>query len=103
MTETQYARNEAYLRWRRANEHAVSHSLEELINELGSLEIIHDQYQEQFNAGTPSDVNLPSEATHAEIEAQLETISEWAMVCEEIGRYKEAIRITRRTGDRFTT
>ena len=103
MTETQYARNEAYLRWRRANEHAVSHSLEELINELGSLEIIHDQYQEQFNAGTPSDFNLPSEATHAEIEAQLETISEWAMVCEEIGRYNEAIWIARRTGDRFTT
>ncbi len=102
-TETQYARNEAYLRWRRANEHAVSHSFEELTNELGSLETIHDQYQEQFNSGTPSDVDLPAEATHDEIETQLETLSEWAMVCEEIGRYREAIRIVRRTGGRFTT
>lgn len=101
-TGTRYARNEAYVHWRRANELAVLHSLEELLDELASLETTHDQFQEQFNASAPSDVDLPSEATHAEIEAQLETLSEWATVREEMDRHKEAIRIARRTDDRFT-
>jgi len=101
-TGTRYARNEAYIHWRRANELAVSYSLEELLDELAGLETTHDQFQEQFNAATPSDVDLPPEATHAEIEAQQETLSEWATVREEIDRHKEAIRIARRTDDRLT-
>ena len=101
-TGARYARNEAYVHWRRANDLAVSHSLEELLDELASLETTHDQFQEQFNASAPSDVDLPPEATHAEIEAQLKTLSEWATVREEIDRHKEAIRIARRTDDRLT-
>ena len=101
-TGTRYARNEAYVHWRRANELAVSHSVEELLDELAGLETTYDQFQEQFNASAPPDVDLPPEATHAEIEAQLETLSEWATVREEIDRHKEAIRIARRTDDRLT-
>ena len=87
---------------RRANELTVSYSLEELLDELASLETTHDQSQEQFNASAPSDVDLPPEATHTKIEAQLETLSEWATVREEIDRHKETIRIARRTDDRLT-
>ena len=94
--------NDAYVHWRQANELAVSHTTEELLEELAALETTQEQYQERFDAATPSDVDLPTEATHADIEAQLETLSEWATVREAIDRHKEAIRIARRTDSRRT-
>lgn len=101
-TGTRYARNEAFVQWRRANERADSHTREELLNELASLETTADQFQAQFDAATPSDVDLPPDATHADIEAQRETLSEWATVREEIDRHKDAIRIMRQTDDQLT-
>jgi predicted ArsR family transcriptional regulator len=98
----QYVRNEAYVHWRRANELATSHTIEELLEELATFEARDEQYQEQFDAATPSDVDIPTEATHAELEAQLETLSEWATVREAIDRHKEAIRIARRSDSRLT-
>jgi hypothetical protein len=41
-TGTRYARNEAFVQWRRANERADSHTREELLNELASLETTAD-------------------------------------------------------------
>lgn len=96
-----YIRNEAYVHWRRGNELAQSHTIEELLEELAALEARDEQYREQFDAATPSDVDLPTEATHAELEAQLETLSAWATVREAIDRHKEAIRIVRRTDSRL--
>lgn len=101
-TGARYVRNEAYVHWRRANDLATSQTIEELIDELAALETTHEQYQEQFDAATPSDVDLPTEATHADIEARLETLSEWATVRETIDRYKEALRIARRSDGRLT-
>lgn len=98
----QYVRNEAYVYWRRANELAASHTIEELLEKCADLEATHEQYQDRFNAATPSDVDLPTDATHADIEAQLETLSEWATVREAIDRHKEAIRIARRSDRRLT-
>lgn len=96
-----YVRNEAYVHWQRANELTTSHTIEELLEKLSSLETRDKQYREQFDAATPSDVDL-SEGTHAEIEAQLETLSEWATVREAIDRHREAIRIARRSDSRLT-
>jgi hypothetical protein len=62
-TGTRYARNEAFVQWRRANERADSHTREELVNELASLETTADQFQAQFDAATPSAVDLPPDAT----------------------------------------
>ena len=98
---TQYVRNESYVHWRRANELATSHTIEELLEELATFEARDEQYRERFDAATPSDVDLP-EATHAELEVQLETLSEWATVRESIDRHKEAIRIARRSDSRLT-
>lgn len=98
----QYGRNEAYVHWRRANELATSHTIRELLEELADFESRDEQYRERFEAATPSDVDLPTEATHAELEAQLETLSEWATVREAIDRHKEAIRIARRSDSRLT-
>lgn len=75
----QYVRNEAYVYWRRANELAASHTIEELLEKCADLE-----------------------ATHADIEAQLGTLSEWATVREAIDRHKEAIRIARRSDRQLT-
>lgn len=97
-----YARNEAYVLWRRANELATANTIEELLEELAALEATDEQYREQFDAATPADVDLPTEADHAALEAQLETLSEWATVRESIDRYKEAVRIARRSDSRLT-
>ena len=96
-----YVRNESYIHWRRANELATSHTIEELLEELATFEARDEQYREQFDAATPRDVDLP-EATHTELEAQLETLSEWATVREAINRHREAIRIARRSDSRLT-
>ena len=97
-----YVRNEAYVHWRRANELATSNTIEELLEECSTLEATDEQYREQFDAATPSDVDLPTEADHAALEARLETLSAWATVRESIDRYKEAIRIARRSDSRLT-
>lgn len=97
-----YIRNEAYVHWRRANELATSHTIEELLEELAALEARGEEFRERFDAATPSDVDLPTEATHAELEAQLVTLSEWATVREAIDRHKEAIRIARRSDSQLT-
>lgn len=97
-----YVRNEAYVHWQRANELETSHTIEELLEELAALEETDEQYRERFDGATPSDVDLETEADHAELETQLETLSEWATVREAIDRYKEAIRIARRSDSRLT-
>lgn len=101
-TGTRYVRNEAYIHWRRANELATSQTIEELLDDLSALEATDEHYQEEFDAATPSDVAVSTEATHAELETQLEALSEWATVRVAIDRHKEAIRIARRGDGRLT-
>ena len=101
-TGTRYLRDEAYVHWRRANELAGSHTLDDLIDELATLEATQEPFQERFDAATPSGVTLPLGATHADIEARLETLSEWATVRDAIARHTEAIRIARRSDGRLT-
>ncbi|MCY4732540.1 transcriptional regulator [Natronomonas gomsonensis] len=97
-----YVRNEAYFRWRRANELAERHTIEELLDVVADLETQAEQFQQQFGAATPADVALPEEATHAELEEQLEKLSRWATIREAIDRHKEAIRISRHESDKLT-
>ena len=77
-----------------------SHTIEKLLNAVADLETQAEQFQRQFGATTPADVALPEEATHAELEEQLEKLSRWATSREAIDRHKEAIRISRHEGDK---
>lgn len=97
-----YVRNDAYFRWRRANELAENHTVEELLNAVADLETQAEQFQKQFDATTPADVDLPEDATHAELEDQLENLSAWKTLREALNRHREAIRIARREGDTLT-
>jgi len=97
---TRYIRNEAYFRWRRADELAERHTIEGLLDTVADLDTQAEQFQQQFGAATPADVALPEEATHAELKEQLEKLSRWETTREAIDRHKEAIRTSRREGDK---
>jgi predicted ArsR family transcriptional regulator len=98
--KARYTRNKAYFRWRRANELAERHTIEELLDVVADLETQAEQFQRQFGAATPADVALPEEATHAELEDQLEKLSGWETTREAIDRHKDAIRISRHESDK---
>jgi predicted ArsR family transcriptional regulator len=95
-TGTRYARNEAYFRWRRANELATGHTIDQLLDELEDLEARDEEFERRFDAATPAAVELPEDATHAELEDRIRTLSEWQTIRESIDRHKEALRIARR-------
>mgnify|MGYP006293706789 CR=1 FL=1 len=97
-----YVRNEAYIRWRRANELATANTVEGLLSELAELEARDEQFQTQFDEPAPETVELPEESTHADLESRLKDLSEWATIRTSIDRHKEAVRIARRTDDRLT-
>jgi predicted ArsR family transcriptional regulator len=90
-----YMRNDAYFRWHRANELAENHTIGELLNAVADLETQAEQFQQQFDTTTPADVDFPEDATHAELENRLETLSEWETIRKALNRHKEAIRISR--------
>lgn len=96
-----YVRNDAYFRWRRANELAEKHTIDELLEAVADLEQQAEQFQQQFDAATPADVDLPEGATHAELEDRLELLSEWDTIREAIDRHREAIRISRHEGGKL--
>jgi len=99
---TRYVRNEAYIRWQRANKLATTNTAEELLATLAELEDRDEQFQGQFDEPTPETVELSDELAHTDLEERLEELSEWATVRTAIDRHKEAVRITRRTDDRLT-
>jgi hypothetical protein len=99
---TRYVRNEAYIRWQRANKLATTNTAEELLATLAELEDRDEQFQAQFDEPTPETVELSEELTHAELEERIEALSEWETVRTAIDRHKEAVRISRRTDDRLT-
>ena len=99
---TRYVRNEAYIRWQRANELATTNTAEELLTKLAEIEDRDERFQARFEEPTPEMVELSEELTHADLEERLEELSEWATVRTAIDRHKEALRIARRTDDRLT-
>lgn len=99
---TRYVRNEAYVRWRRANELARTNTIEALLDTLEDLEGREEQFRAQFDAPVPEDVELPEGATHAELEERLDAVAEWATIRDVIDRHREALRIARREDGRLT-
>lgn len=50
-------------------------SIDHLLDNLQQLEAQDEQYKDEFEADTPAAVPLPDEATHAELEQRLQTVS----------------------------
>ena len=98
---TRYVRNEAYFRWREADDLAAANSTEALLDALADLESQEAEFQETFDAPTPAAVALPEEGTHADIEERLSTLSEWATVRRAIARHRDALRIAREDEERL--
>lgn len=97
---TRYVRNEGYLRWRRADRLASSHTIEALLARLADLEDREEAFQERFDAPTPDAVEIPADGSHTAIESRLDSLAEWATVREAIARHREAIRIARQSDRR---
>lgn len=93
---TQYARNNEYFRWRRANELATEHTDEELLDRLQSLEASDSEFQEKFGVPTPDAVPFPEDAEHETIHERWEAANEWASIRHDTGIYQDAIRIAQR-------
>lgn len=95
---TQYARNDEYFRWRRANELATKHTDTELLDRLQSLEASDSEFQEKFGVTTPDAVPFPEDA-HETIHERWEAANEWASIRYDTGIYQDAIRIAQRRQD----
>ena len=98
---TRYVRNEAYIRWQRANELATTNTAEELLTKLAEFENRDEQFQARFDESAPEMVELSEELSHTDLEERLEELSEWATVRTAIDRHKEALRMARRTDARL--
>jgi predicted ArsR family transcriptional regulator len=99
---SRYARNDAYFRWRRANELATANSVDSLLEALAALEARDGAFRDRFDAAIPEDVEIPADGTHSDIEARLDALSEWKTIRDAIDRHKDALRIARREDTRRT-
>lgn len=97
---TRFVRNEAYLRWRRADALASNSILEELLDCLADLEDREESFQQQFDAPTPDAIDISADSSHADTEAELDALGEWATVREAIVRHGKVIRIARQDNRR---
>ena len=93
---TCYTRNDEYFRWRRANELATEHHIEELLAGLERLEATEERFRERYRVPTPADIEFSDDADHAAIHERWEVSGEWETVRREIALHKEAIRMARR-------
>jgi len=96
---TRYARNDEYVRWRRANKLATEHDGEELLSGLERLETEEERFREQYDVPTPDGIEFPDDVGHEEINDRWTDAGEWESVRREIAVHKEAIRMVRRRGE----
>lgn len=93
---TRYARNDEYVRWRRANELATEQRPDELLAGLERLEATEARFRERYGVPTPEEVDFPDEADHESIHDRWEDTGEWETVRREIDVHKDALRMARR-------
>jgi hypothetical protein len=97
---TRYRRNEAYLRWRRANRLAERHGPEALLERVGDLEAREESFAAEFGVESPDAVPIPEDADHTTVEARWEASRDWAAVRDELAVTREALRMARREPER---
>ena len=97
-----YERNDAYFEWRRINQLAADHSVEELQERVRELTTRITEYEEAYDATTPAAVDAITVAEASDrrtIDDVYSDLADWATAREERDRYERA-RQQRTGGER---
>jgi predicted transcriptional regulator len=92
---TTYERNDAYFEWRRIDQLAADHSVEELQTRVRELTAQIAEYEDAYDAATPAAVDAVAIAETSEertIDAVYSDLADWATAREERERYERARR-----------
>ncbi|WP_435181442.1 DUF7342 family protein [Halorussus sp. AFM4] len=88
-----YERNGAYFEWRRINQLAAEHSVEELQQRVRELTSRIDEYEDTYDAPTPAAVDAVAAAEASDgrtIDAVYGDLGDWATARDERERYERA-------------
>ncbi|SFL34391.1 hypothetical protein SAMN04487950_3462 [Halogranum rubrum] len=87
-----YERNDAYFEWRRINQLAAEHSVEDLQQRVQELMAQINDYEAMYEASTPAAVDAVaiSETTNRTIDDVYSDLADWATAREERTRYERA-------------
>lgn len=88
-----YERNDAYFEWRRVNQLASEHSLEELQQRVQELTARIDEYEDSYDAATPAAVDALAAAEANDdrtIDDVYSDLGDWATARDERERYERA-------------
>ncbi|AZQ14266.1 sugar-specific transcriptional regulator TrmB [Halorubrum sp. PV6] len=90
---TTYERNDAYFEWRRINQLAADHSVEELQGNVLELTKRISDYEDAYDAATPAAVDAVAMAEASDertIDVVYSDLADWATAREERERYERA-------------
>lgn len=88
-----YERNDAYFEWRRINQLAADHSVEELQQRVQELTTRIDEYEDTYDAATPAAVDAVAAAEASDdrtIDDVYSDLGDWATARQERTRYERA-------------
>ncbi|WP_135854713.1 DUF7342 family protein [Halorussus salinus] len=88
-----YERNDSYFEWRRINDLAAKHSVEELQRRVRELSEEIDAYESEYEASTPDEVDAlraADETADASIDDVYADLGEWATARRERRQYERA-------------
>lgn len=88
-----YERNDAYFEWRRVNQLATEHSVEELQQRVQALTARIAAYEDTYDAATPAAVDAVAAAAASDdrtIDGVYSDLSDWATARDERDRYERA-------------
>ena len=97
-----YERNDAYFEWRRINQLAADHSVEELQERVRELTTRVSEYEATYDAASPAAVDAVAAAEGSDertIDDVYSDLADWATAREERDRYERA-RQQRTGGER---
>lgn len=100
---TTYERNDSYFEWRRVNDLTADHSHEELQTEVRELTERIQEYEQQYDAETPADVDAIAVAEDGEygtIDDVYGDLGDWATARRERRLYERARQQHTGTSDR---
>jgi len=88
-----YERNDAYFEWRRVNQLAAEHTVEELQERVRELSTRITDYEETYDAATPATVDAVAMAEASDertIDDVYSDLGDWATARKERDRYERA-------------
>jgi predicted transcriptional regulator len=97
-----YERNDAYFEWRRINQLAADHSVEELQDRVRELTMRITEYEEEYDVTSPVSVDAVAVAETSDeltIDSVYSDLADWTTAREERERYERA-RQQRTGGER---